>query len=374
MESKLKQYMLVDLFLIIIVGIIMVYSSSYIYAKEVIGSSTYFLFKQLIFLILGGIVAYVISKTKFSFWYRNSYKLNTIATFLLLFTLTPLGVSIKGSNRWLNILGLNLQPGEFVKYTIVFSAIYFFNNYKKYSRNDLILYSMQLLVPLTILIVQPDFGTFTISAILIAFACFLSDFSRKYFYSAICVGAIAISGILVSAPYRVKRLLTFLDPWGDPQNSGFQIIQSYLAFANGHIFGQGIGNSNEKLFYLPEAYNDFIFSVLGEEIGLIGVICVVALYTVFVFLGFKLALTVKSKINASFIATIIFAIGFQAFLNMGVVLGLLPTKGLNLPFISYGGSSLFANLVGIGFVFSALAVKSQIMHESDSIHKSYTIR
>jgi cell division protein FtsW len=347
--------------MIVLVGIIMVYSSSYIYSKEVIGSSTHFLFKQLFFLFLGGCIAFVLSKTKFSFWYENSYKLNIAANFLLMLTLTPLGLSIKGSNRWLNFGGLNLQPGEFVKYTVLLSAVYFFTNLKNYSRNDKILYSMHLIIPLGLLIIQPDFGTFSISAILIAFVCFLSDFPRKYFYSAVIVGAGSLFAILVAAPYRVKRLLTFLDPWADPQNSGFQIIQSYLAFANGHIFGQGIGNSNEKLFYLPEAYNDFIFSVLGEEIGLVGVFGVIALFAIFMYLGFKLALTNRGKINTIFVASIVFTIGFQAFLNMAVVLGLLPTKGLNLPFISYGGSSLMANLLAIGLMFCALTNKSQII-------------
>ena len=201
---------------------------------------------------------------------------------------------------------------------------------------------------------------------LIAFACFLSNFPRKYFYSAFVLGVITAAGLLVSAPYRVKRLLVFLDPWSDPQNSGFQIIQSYLAFANGRIFGQGIGNSNEKLFYLPEAHNDFIFSVIGEELGFVGVLVIVLLFVAFTFLGFKLALTPRSNINKQVVSIFVFAIAIQSFLNMGVVLGLLPTKGLNLPFISYGGSSLIANLVAIGFVLSSLKGKSQIDDGSEA--------
>jgi len=365
MIDKIKKYFLIDISLIMLIGVIMVYSSSYIYSKEVIGSSTHFFFKQVMFLIIGSVVALVVSKTKLTFWYHISYKLNVLATFLLFLTLTPLGISIKGSQRWLGIAGFNLQPGEFIKYTILIAAIYYFNNFKKYNRNDRIFYAMNLVAPLFVLIIQPDFGTFFISSVLIAFACFLSDFSRKYFYSACTLGLVASAGILVSAPYRVKRLLTFLDPWSDPQNSGFQIIQSYLAFANGSIFGQGIGNSNEKLFYLPEAYNDFIFSVIGEELGFIGVLGIIILFVAFIYLGFKLALTVKSKVNSQIIASIVFTIGFQAFLNMAVVLGLLPTKGLNLPFISYGGSSLLANMVALGLIFTALADKSQIVDEEN---------
>lgn len=365
MVEKLKKYFLVDVSLILILGIIMVYSSSYIYSKEVLGSSTHFLFKQLGFMTVGILAAFVISKTKASFWYKHIFKINWIMTFLVALTFSPLGLTIKGSQRWVSLGGFSFQPGEFIKYSLALSAVYFFNGWSSYTTDEKLKKSLSFIVPLCLLIIQPDFGTFTISAVMIAFACFLSDFPRKYFYSAMVLGVAGLGGILVAAPYRVKRLLTFLDPWADPQNSGFQIIQSYLAFANGHVFGQGVGNSTEKLFYLPEAYNDFILSVLGEELGFIGLLAVVALFMVFVFLGFKLALTAKSKVNQQIISCLIFSIGLQAFLNMGVVLGLLPTKGLNLPFISYGGSSLVANLVGIGFIFSALAGKSQVEEESE---------
>lgn len=363
MVDKLKKYFLVDVSLILIIGVIMVYSSSYIYSKEAIGSSTHFLFKQVVHLLIGAAAAFTVSKTKASFWYKHIYKVNWATTFLLALTFSPLGVSIKGSQRWLSLGGFSFQPGEFVKYSLAVSAVCFFNHWHKTSPEERAKRSLSFLAPLAVLIAQPDFGTFTISAVLIGFACFLSDFPRKYFFSAAFVGAGALAGILVAAPYRVKRLLTFLDPWADPQNSGFQIIQSYLAFANGHLFGQGIGNSTEKLFYLPEAYNDFILSVLGEELGFAGFLAVVLLFAAFAYYGFRLALSASSRVNQQLIACVVFCVALQAFLNMGVVLGLLPTKGLNLPFVSYGGSSLIANLVGIGFIFSALAPKSQVLEE-----------
>ena len=358
--EKVKKYFLINISLIGIIGIVMVYSASYIYAKEHFGSSTYFVFKQLFFLILGIGAAFLISKTKMSFWYKNVYKFNAFLIFLLFLTFTPLGISIKGSQRWLSIGGFGFQPGEFIKYSTCLAAVYFFNSFSHYTNREKGIYSLQFFLPLLVLILQPDFGTFSITALLIGFACFVSDFPRKYFYSAFAVGSAAVIGLLFAAPYRVKRLLVFLDPWSDPQNSGFQIIQSYLAFANGHIFGQGIGNSNEKLFYLPEAHNDFILSVIGEELGFVGIFIIVMLFLSFTFLGFKLALLVKSKINKQIISCIVFAISIQAFLNMGVVLGLLPTKGLNLPLISYGGSSLVSNFIAIGIVLSSLNQKSQI--------------
>ena len=339
----------------------MVYSSSYIYAKEVMGSSVHFLLKQLSFLLIGIMFAVILSKTKFQFWLKHIYVINIIVTILLFITLTPIGVSIKGSSRWLSFMGFTIQPGEFIKYTTLLSATKYFNSYRSYNNDQRWKFLAVLMAPLIVLVVQPDFGTFSILVSLIIFSCFLSDFPRKYFYGIMSVSLVGVIGILFAAPYRVKRMLTFLDPWSDPQNSGFQIIQSYLAFANGHIFGAGIGNSNEKLFYLPEAYNDFIFSVLGEELGFLGVLLVVFLFISFIYLGFKLAIELDIKVNTNFIATVIFALGLQALLNMGVVLGLLPTKGLNLPFVSYGGSSLMANLIAIGLIFSAKSSKSQVI-------------
>jgi cell division protein FtsW len=364
--DKIKKYFIVNISLIIIIGIVMVLSSSYMFSKETFGTSTHFFFKQLAFAVLGISVAYGISKTKMTFWFKNMYLFNSVAILLLFLTMTPLGLSIKGSQRWLSLGGFSFQPGEFIKYTVCLSSIYYFNKFYDYTTKEKWLNSLHFVIPLILLLVQPDFGTFSIAAILVAFTCFLSDFPRKYFYSFFVTGLIAGSSLLFAAPYRVRRLLVFLDPWSDPQNSGFQIIQSYLAFANGHIFGQGIGNSNEKLFYLPEAHNDFILSVIGEELGFVGVFVIVSLFISFTFLGFKLALTPKSKINKQIVATLVFAISMQATLNMGVVLGLLPTKGLNLPFISYGGSSLFSNLVAIGVILSCLNFKSQISDGSES--------
>jgi len=336
----------------------MVFSASYMYATENMGSSYYFIAKQLIYICIGLGIALVFSKLKILYLYKQAYKINAIFSFLLTLTLVPgLSVVIKGSRRWLNLGFMNLQPGEFLKYTLMLAAIRYFENFNNYNPKQRALYLAGLIYPLAIFIVQPDFGTFFISAMIIGFIAFLSSFPRKYFYSFLIMGFIGAFGILLAAPYRVKRVLAFLDPWKDPRGSGFQIIQSFLAFANGSFFGQGLGNSNEKLFYLPEAYNDFIFSVVGEELGFIGVLITALMFVSFIFIGLKMAITLKSRVGSIMISAIIFSIGFQAFLNMGVVLGVLPTKGLNLPFISYGGSSMVANLAALGLVFACLKIQ-----------------
>ena len=356
--EKLSNYFLINVFFLILFGVIMVFSASYMYATENMGSSYFFLVKQLIFIVLGLLLALIFSRMKVLFLYKHAYKLNAFFGFLVTLTLIPgLRVVIKGSKRWLNIGFMHLQPGEFVKYSLMFAAIKYFENFNNYTPKQRVIYLLGLIYPLGVFILQPDFGTFFISALIIGFIAYLSAFPRKYFYSVLILGMIGAFGILISAPYRVKRLLTFLDPWKDPRGAGFQVIQSFLAFANGSFFGQGLGNSNEKLFYLPEAYNDFIFSVIGEELGFLGVLITILMFLSFIFIGFKMAISLKSKVGGIMVSAIIFVIGLQAFMNMGVVLGVLPTKGLNLPFISYGGSSMVANLGALGLIFACLKIQ-----------------
>ncbi len=365
--EKLTNYFLINVFFITLFGVIMVFSASYMYATENMGNSYFFLSKQLIFIVLGLLVAFVFSKLKILYLYKQAYRINAAFGVLVTLTLIPgIGVMMKGSRRWLNLGFMNLQPGEFLKYTLMLAAIRYFENFNNYTPKQRLLYLSGLVYPLAIFVVQPDFGTFFISAMIIAFIAFLSSFPRKYFYATLVMGFIGACGILISAPYKVKRLLTFLDPWKDPRGSGFQVIQSFLAFSNGSFFGQGLGNSNEKLFYLPEAYNDFIFSVVGEELGFIGVVATIIMFMSFIFIGFKMAIALKSRVGSIMVSAIIFAIGFQAFLNMGVVLGVLPTKGLNLPFISYGGSSMVANLAALGLVFACLKIQPSDVKEIKS--------
>jgi cell division protein FtsW len=356
--EKLTNYFLINVFFLTLFGVIMVFSASYMYATENMGNSYFFLYKQLIFVALGLTLALVFSKFKIIYLYKQAYKINALFSFVITLTLVPgIGVMMKGSKRWLNLGFMNLQPGEFIKYTLMLAAIRYFENFNNYDSKQKVLYASGLVYPLAVFVLQPDFGTFFIASMIIGFIAFLSSFPRKYLYGTMVVGFIGAFGILISAPYRVKRLLAFLDPWADPRGSGFQVIQSFLAFAHGSFFGQGLGNSNEKLFYLPEAYNDFIFSVVGEELGFVGVITTAIMFVCFIFIGFKMAISLKSRVGSIMVASIIFSIGFQAFLNMGVVLGVLPTKGLNLPFISYGGSSMVANLAALGLVFACIKIQ-----------------
>ena len=371
--EKLQKNFLITTLTIIVIGIIMVFSSSYMYSIDVFGNSLFIFFKQLIFACLGISFGYLAYKTKTSFWLKYAQYIHLFVVFFLLLTIIPgLGITTKGSSRWISFMGLGFQPGEPVKYTILLISLKFFDQFNTLSTKQKVTYIIWIVIPLLLLILQPDFGTFTICSLVITFSCFISSFPRKYFYGALPIGLILGSAILVSQPYRVRRLLSFLDPWKNPRGSGFQIIQSLYGFANGSLFGKGLGNSNEKLFYLPEAHNDFIFSVIGEEVGFVGVLTIILLFLFFIYTGFKISLKIRDRLSAMLVACIIFTIGLQSLLNMGVVLGMLPTKGLNLPFISYGGTSLITNIFAIGLVLSAIrSEKRKIkMEESFEFLKS----
>lgn len=369
--DRLIKSFLTTLAIIITIGLIMVWSSSYILANENFGTPYHYIIRQLVNLFLAIVIAYTVSKTKYTFWLKYGYIINILASVVVALTIVKgIGSSAKGASRWLSFGGFSLQPGEIVKFTVILSALTFFENWNKMDNKERLKHGGTLFLPLVLLIKQPDFGTFFICFVVISFVCFMSSFPRKYFYYSLMGGGLAGVFVLFSQAYRVKRLLTYLDPWKNPQGSGFQIIQSYMAFANGSAIGQGLGNSNEKLFYLPEAHNDFIFSVLGEELGFMGVFILISLFIAFIYFGFKLALQVRERIGIILAASVVFVLGLQALLNMSVVLGLLPTKGLNLPFVSYGGSSLLCNFFGIGLLLSVIkAHRDQIANEVDFVPK-----
>ena len=287
---------------------------------------------------------------------------------LLLTFVSQLSVAAKGARRWLDLGYFVFQPGELIKASIVLAMIPFFEDFEDMTVQQRIFYVGVAILTLGALILQPDFGTFFIVFSVLSFVAFLSSFSRKYFYSLIAGGILLGIPILLSRSYRVERLFSFLDPWKNPQTSGFQIIQSFLAFANGSIFGQGLGNSNEKLFYLPEAHNDFIFSVIGEELGLLGVTIVIGAFLLLLYFGFSLSLKLKDRPVLILCSSLVFTIGLQTVVNMGVVLGLLPTKGLNLPFISSGGSSLLVNFFAVGLVMSSVRHKLGREQEGRRFH------
>lgn len=348
------KFFVTSVFVLVVIGLIMVYSSSYIYSKELYGVPSYLFFKQLGFLCAGMALAVLIACTKLSFWIKYGEYVHVGAVTLLLLTFFPgIGSNVKGASRWISLGFSTIQPSEFVKISSIFIVIRIFTENWASREKELIKQCALLATPLLLLIMQPDFGSFSILVLIALFVAYLSKFSRKIFYSVTVGSGLIMLAVLFSSPYRIKRVMAFLDPWKTAKTSGFQVVQSFLAFANGGFTGSGLGNSNEKLFYLPEAHNDFILSVVGEELGFIGIAFIIFLFMSLTYFGLRIAFRHHKEFGTLLVAAAVFLISMQAFLNMGVVMGLLPTKGLNLPFISYGGSSMLANFILVGLIASA---------------------
>jgi len=297
-------------------------------------------------------------------WIEKFHLLFLLVTCLLLLGSLFFGEGIKGAHRWLSlgmgIMALRIQPGEFFKIAFILSCSQFFTKGHLWAIKKKILFFSFNSLGLLILLKQPDFGTFFVTIMLFFLIWILSEYSKKLLWALIPLATLGILWALFSKVYRVERIIAFLNPWEHAKTRGFQIVQSFLALANGGLWGVGLGNGHEKLFYLPEAHNDFILSILGEELGLLGIITVGTLYFIFFISGHSLVKRIKNPTGQMFCAIFFILIMLQACLNMMVIMGLAPTKGMALPFISFGGSSLLANFLGLGLVFSALKDKNSV--------------
>jgi cell division protein FtsW len=352
--------LLLTVIAMVLFGLLMVYSSSFIYAQEKTGDGFAFIKKQLIYAVAGFAALVVVCRVDYRRWSKWAYPGLGVAIAMLAAVLIPgLGVRVLGAQRWLRIGPLTFQPGELAKFAVIFFAA--FQLTRKQERLHTLAAGVisPFLVPLPallLLLLQPDFGTTVMIAIVIFAMMFLAGVPKRFLASAIVLAGGVGAALAMGSAYRRQRIMTFLDPWRDPGGKGFQVIQSLVGLHNGRILGVGLGNGKEKLFYLPEAHNDFIFSVIGEELGFVGIAVVVVAYLIFVYRGLRIGFNAHKLYNDRFgmlLATgITLALGLQGFVNMSVVMGLLPTKGLTLPFISYGGSALLVDLFAVGVLLS----------------------
>jgi cell division protein FtsW len=332
----------------------MVYSSSFIFAQERYKDGLYFFKRQFIF---GGIgIAAFFAGLRLQINQLRHYAGHVLllaAGFCILALLPGVGHKAGGASRWVNLFGLTFQPAEFAKLAVVIYVATQIS--KKIDRQDnwrtgFLTYFLGAAPLYLLLLLQPDFGSVALlhcTTVCMLFAC---GIRMRYLAVSAAVLVPTATALILTSAYRRARLFGFLDPWSDPARKGFQVIQSFLAFYSGKFFGVGLGNSREKLFYLPEAHNDFIFAVIGEELGLTGVIFFILLFLVVIWRGLEACSRLKQPFQRGLAAGITVLIGLQAFFNMGVVLGLLPTKGLPLPLISYGGSSLVLMLFMMGML------------------------
>jgi cell division protein FtsW len=275
---------------------------------------------------------------------------------LLALLLVPgFGVRAGGALRWLRLPGFNLQPAELVKLGLVLYLAHSLTRKKEMVRSlakGYLPYMIVLAVLLGLLLLQPDLGSAMIIAG-VAMSMLIVAGARWYYILATLLAAMpGLYYLVMTVPYRKARILAFINPWDDPFKNGFQTIQSLVAFGKGGVFGQGLGTGQQKLFYLPEAHTDFIFSVIGEELGLIGVVVVAALFLMLVLCGIRIALQCQDPFGRNLAFGLSLLLGLEAFVNLAVCMGLLPTKGLALPFISYGGTSLVVCLIAVGILLN----------------------
>ena len=338
-------------------GLLMVASASIVIADRAYGHGFYYLGRQTIYLILGIMLALVATRIPLAFWQRMSGYMILFCFALLVLVLIPgIGKEVNGSMRWIIIGPLSLQVSELVKLSVVvYLAGYIVRRQQEVqTRVRGFLKPLAILAGIALLLLQePDFGA---TAVMIATALgilFVGGVRLWQFIFLLVMAACTLGLLAISAPYRLLRLTTFLHPWSNPFDTGYQLTQSLIAFGRGGIWGVGLGNSVQKLFYLPEAHTDFLFAVLGEELGLIGQLIVVLLFAVLV--GRALLISYRAYrngrlFNAYLGCGLALCLGLQVMINMGVNLGILPTKGLTLPLMSYGGTSLWINCLTLGIL------------------------
>ncbi len=335
-------------------GLLMVYSSSYIWAEYKYNDPYKYLKSQCLFLILGIITMLIVSKIDYKKYYKYSSKIFS-ACFILIILVLFIGTERNGSKSWFGIGSFGIQPSEFMKLAmIIFTSKYLYNNKKdigNIKKGVLPILGLTLIIFILIML-QPDFGTGIILVMGVIGLLFVGGVDLKFFLKIAILGILGIIGLIIAAPYRLKRILSFLNPWTDPLGSGFQIIQSLYAIGPGGLFGFGLGSSRQKHFYLPEPQTDFIFSIISEEFGFMGVLIVSSLFFFIIYKSIKIALKCEDLFGKYLAFGIVFILAFQATLNLSVVIGLLPVTGVTLPFLSYGGSSLLITLASMGIILN----------------------
>lgn len=355
--SNHARVLFMTVFLLVGMGIVMTYSSSAVYAQYRYANPEYFLFRQFMYTLLGTFLMFVTASVPVNFWKNNSRAMMLLSiSFLILVYVPVIGHSGGGAQRWINLGIVNFQPAEFAKVTVcVYLSDYLSRKMKIIKKGGILVFLPPLmLVGLTccLTILQPDLGSTAFICLLVSILFFLSGLRMRYVAIAAAVMLPALYVLVIRVPYRAARVTAYLNPWNDPQGSGFQIIQSLLAFGIGGIKGEGLGQGIQKLFYLPSSYNDFIFSVIGEEMGLIGLVTVEILYAIILFCGLGIAQKAKGDFERLLTIALTLMIVLQALIHMMVTTGLIPTKGLPLPFVSFGGTSLLFSMMAVGLLLA----------------------
>jgi len=337
-------------------GVVMVYSASSIMATKKFHDGFYFLKRQGIYALLGFGAMAGAMRIDYHFWKKTAIPILLVCLGLLVLVLIPgIGGSAGGSSRWIRLPGFSLQPSEMAKIAFIMYMAYSLDKKQdkvRFFSTGFLPYMVVLAVMLLLLLKQPDLGSSLTLGCVAMVMLFAAGTRLSYILSMVLLALPFLYYAVMHVDYRRRRIMAFLNPWEDPSNTGFQIIQSWIAVGTGGIFGQGLGEGKQKLFYLPEAHTDFIFSVVGEELGFVGVMVIVSMFFLLIHRGIRVALYAEDNFGRSLAFGISTLLGLEAFVNVAVVTGLFPTKGLALPFISYGGSSLIITLFAVGILLN----------------------
>lgn len=354
--KKIDYLLLIGIIFISIFGLLMIYSASYVWAEYKFNDPYKFVRTQAIFLVAGYILMYFVLKIPYTKYLTKANTIFIACIILLILVLIPgIGSIRNGSRSWFGIGGFGVQPSEAAKLgIIIFTSKYLAFNEKvlKDIKKGVIPILGVLMLVFGLIMLQPDFGTGVIIVISIIGLLFISGVSMGFFVKLGLLGMLGVVGLIIMAPYRMKRIVSFLNPWSDPLGSGFQIIQSLYAIGPGGLLGLGLGNSIQKHFYLPEPQTDFIFAIISEEFGFMGVLIVASLFILIIYRGFRIAIKCENKFGKYLAFGITFQLSFQCLLNLMVVVGLIPVTGVTLPFLSYGGSSLLITIFSMSILLN----------------------
>ncbi len=355
-SRPMDRTVLVVTYMLAFIGLIIMFSASGVMAETRYGDSTFFLKRQSLWLLLGLVALHWVAQRDYNMW-KTLTPYGLVLTFVLLvLVLIPfLGTQVNGARRWLRVAGFSMQPGEIAKLSIVLYLASFLVR----KEQDLVTFSRGVLAPMAVvgtfaglLLLEPDMGTAVVLTLLLFGLLFLGGTRLPHLLGMGMVLLAVAYTLIMQSDYRRRRLLNFLDPWQDPTDAGFQLTQSFVALGNGGLFGVGLGEGRQKLFFLPEAHADFVLALVGEELGFAGTGLLIGLFAVLIVKGFKIAGQAPDAFGRHLAGGVSLLVGIQVLINMSVVSGLLPTKGLTLPFVSYGGSSLIMSLVAMGILLS----------------------
>ena len=353
---KFDKYLFLSVIILILFGIVMIYSASYVWAEYKFNNPYNYVINQGLFAFIGFFLMILLSKIDYNIYYKYANHLLIISFVLLILVLIPgIGVVRNGSRSWFGIASFGVQPSELAKMSlIIWTSKYlsksnkFIKDYKKGVIPVLVI----LMLFFGLIMLEPDFGSGMIIVVSIIAILFIAGVNMKFFIILGILGIVGIALLIIIAPYRMDRITSFLNPWKDPLGTGFQIIQSLYAIGPGGLLGTGFLKSRQKHFYLPEPQTDFIFSIISEEFGIMGVIIVTGFFMFIMYRSIRVSLKVEDSFAKYLSFGLIFQLIVQTILNLSVVIGLVPVTGVTLPFLSYGGSSLLVSMISIGIILN----------------------